>query len=126
MRKELIYLSGGAQRFFRIGSNPIEPALGMLVGKTGRTTQLTQGRITAVNVTVNVNYGGGRVGHFRDQFSVRAGSGDFSAGGDSGSVVWEWAAGLRPCGLLFAGGGGTTFCNRITRVLAALGDRLYT
>jgi hypothetical protein len=126
VRRELIYLSGGVQRFFRIGSNPIEPALGMLVGKTGRTTQLTQGRVTAVNVTVNVNYGGGRVAHFRDQFAVRAGSGNFSAGGDSGSVIWQWAAGLRPCGLLFAGGGGTTFGNRITRVLVALGDRLYT
>lgn len=126
VRRELIYLSGGVQRFFRIGNNPIEPAVNMLVGKTGRTTQLTQGKVTAVNVTVNVSYGGGRVGHFRDQFSVRANTGDFSAGGDSGSVIWQWAAGLRPCGLLFAGGGGTTFGNRITRVLAALGDQLYT
>jgi hypothetical protein len=126
VRRELIYLSGGAQRFFRIGNNPIEPAVNMLVGKSGRTTQLTQGRVTAVGVSVNVSYGGGRVAHFRDQFAVRAGTGNFSAGGDSGSVIWQWAAGLRPCGLLFAGGGGTTFGNRITRVLAALGDRLYT
>lgn len=126
VRRELIYLSGGVQRFFRIGNNPIDPTVNMLVGKTGRTTQLTQGKVTAVSVTVNVSYGGGRVGHFRDQFSVRANNGDFSAGGDSGSVIWQWAPGLRPCGLLFAGGGGTTFGNRITRVLAALGDQLYT
>jgi hypothetical protein len=33
---------------------------------------------------------------------------------------------LQPVGLLFAGGGGTTFANRITRVLAALDIRLYT
>jgi hypothetical protein len=126
VRRELIYLSGGAQKFFRVGSNPIAPALGMTVGKTGRTTQLTQGKITAVNVSVNVNYGGGRVAHFRDQFAVRAATGDFSAGGDSGSLIWQWAAGVRPVGLLYAGGGGTTFGNNISRVLAALDIRLYT
>ena len=118
VRKELVYLSGGQRRFFRIGASPINPRVGMTVGKSGRTTQLTQGRVTAVNVTVNVNFGGGRVAQFRDQFAVRAGRGNFSAGGDSGSAVWEWARGVRPVGLLFAGGGGTTFCNRMTRVLA--------
>lgn len=126
VRRELIYLSGGARRFFRIGPNPIAPALNMLVGKSGRTTQLKQGRITAVGVTVNVNYGSGRVAQFRDQIAVRGLSGDFSAGGDSGSVIWQWATGLRPTGLLFAGGGGVTFGNRITRVLSALDIRLYT
>ncbi|TVR79552.1 MAG: hypothetical protein EA405_12500 [Rhodospirillales bacterium] len=126
VRRELIYLSGGQRRFFRIGSAPVSPQVGMLVGKTGRTTQLTQGRVTAVNVAINVNFGGGKVAHFRDQFAVRAASGNFSAGGDSGSVIWQWASGLRPVGLLFAGGGGTTFANRMTRVLAALDIRLYT
>jgi hypothetical protein len=126
VRKELIYLSRGRRRFFRIGSSPIGPAPNMLVGKTGRTTQLKQGRITAVNVTVNVNYGSGRVAQFRDQIAIRGLSGAFSAGGDSGSVIWQWASGLRPVGLLFAGGGGTTFGNRITRVLSSLDIRLYT
>lgn len=120
VRKELIYLSGGQRRYFRVGANPVAPAVGMLVGKTGRTTQLRQGRITAVNVSVNVNFGAGRVAHFRDQIAVRGLSGDFSAGGDSGSLIWHWATGVRPVGLLFAGGGGTTFGNRITRVLSAL------
>lgn len=125
VRRELIYLSGGARRFFRIGASPIEARVGMVVGKSGRTTQLRQGRVTAVNVTVNVNYNG-RVAQFRDQFSVRGVSGDFSAGGDSGSAVWEWARGVRPAGLLFAGGGGTTFCNRMSRVVSALDIRLFT
>jgi hypothetical protein len=98
----------------------------MLVGKTGRTTQLKAGRITAIGVAVNVNYGGGRVGHFRDQIAIRGTAADFSAGGDSGSLVWQWAAGLRAVGLLYAGGGGTTFANRITRVLSGLDIRLYT
>ena len=126
VRRELVFLSGGQQRFFRIGSVPIAPALGMAVGKSGRTTQLTSGRITGVGVTINVNYGSGRIANFRDQIAIRAGSGDFSAGGDSGSSVWTFDSVRRPVGLLFAGGGGTTFANRMDRVLAALDIALYT
>jgi len=125
VRRELVYLSGGQRRFFRIGAAPTNPNIGMIVGKSGRTTQLRQGRITAINVTVNVNFGGGRVAQFRDQIAVQGFGGDFSAGGDSGSVIWEWATGVRPVGLLFAGGGGTTFGNRFTRVLSALDVRVY-
>lgn len=126
VRRELIYLSAGRRRFFRVGSNPIAPSVGMLVGKSGRTTQLRQGRVTAINVTVNVNYGSAGVAQFRDQIAIRGLSGDFSAGGDSGSLIWQWTTGVRPVGLLFAGGGGTTFGNRITRVLSALDIRLTT
>lgn len=126
VRRELVFLSGGQLKFFRIGSVPIAPALGMAVGKTGRTTQLTNGRITGVGVTINVNYGGGRVANFRDQIAIRAGSGNFSAGGDSGSSIWTFDSARRPVGLLFAGGGGTTFANRMDRVLAALDITLYT
>ena len=120
VRRELMYMSGSAMQLFTVGTVPVAPVLGMQVGKTGRTTQLTRGSITAVGVTVNVNYGGGRVARFVDQFSVRAPSGNFSDGGDSGSLVWTWDNRRAPVGLLFAGGGGTTFCNRITRVLTAL------
>ena len=127
VRRELMYLSGSSPVYFRVGASPVAPSTGMLVGKTGRTTQLKSGRITAVNVAVNVNYGGGRVGHFADQFAVvGTTSAGFSAGGDSGSLVWRWDATRAPVGLLFAGGGGTTFCNRLTRVLSALDVRLYT
>jgi hypothetical protein len=127
VRRELMYLSNNQPVFFRMGGGVVAPAVNMLVGKTGRTTQLTQGRITAINVTVNVNYGSGRVGHFRDQFSVRSvNANPFSAGGDSGSVVWQWVQGLPAVGLLFAGGGDTTFCGRISRALTAFNSRLYT
>lgn len=119
VRRELMYLSGGL-RFFRIGAAPMAPSLGLSVGKSGRTTQLKAGRVTGIGVTVNVNYGAGRVAHFRDQIAIRGTAGDFSAGGDSGSSVWHWATGVRPVGLLFAGGGGTTFANRMDRVVNAL------
>ena len=125
VRRELMYISGGAVQLFTVGTVPVAPLLGMQVGKTGRTTQLTRGSITAVGVTVNVNYGGGRVARFVDQMSIRSPSGDFSQGGDSGSLIWTWDSRRAPVGLLFAGGGGTTFANRVTSVLNALDVNVY-
>ncbi|HEX6983749.1 MAG TPA: hypothetical protein VF170_00160 [Planctomycetaceae bacterium] len=128
VRREFVYLVGGNQRFFRVGSQTRSPRVGLLVGKSGRTTQLTQGRVTAIGVTVNVNFGGGRVATFRDQFSVvsTTSGGNFSQGGDSGSLIWTWDPARNPVGLLFAGGGGVTFANRIDRVKRALDIELYT
>ncbi|MFV0383531.1 hypothetical protein [Paracoccus sp. (in: a-proteobacteria)] len=125
IRGEQYYLSRGRPAVYRTGTVPIAAALGMTVGKSGRTTGLTMGRVTQIGVSVNVNYGGGRVALFRNQMAIRSiSSSPFSAGGDSGSVIWQWARGLRPVGLLFAGGGGTTFANPIGSVLAALNIRL--
>ena len=125
IRGEQYYLSGGAPRYYRTGTAPLPATLGMLVGKSVRTTALTQGRVTQIGVSVNVNYGGGRIALFRNQIAIRSvNNNPFSAGGDSGSLIWQWGAGLRPVGLLFAGGGGTTFANPIASVLAALNIRL--
>lgn len=125
VNRQLMYLNAGTPAFFPFGTTPVAPAVNMLVGKTGRTTQLRQGRITAVGVSVNVNYNG-PVGHFRDQIAITGTNGLFSQPGDSGSLIWQWDPQRRAVGLLFAGGGGTTFGNRITRVLAALDIRLLT
>jgi hypothetical protein len=127
VRRELIYLSGGQRHFFRIGNTPIAPQLNMAVGKSGRTTQLTRGTIIDVSATIRVNYGGGRLALFSDQIAIRGASGTlFSAGGDSGSSIWTWDAARRPVGLLFAGGGGITFANKMSRVVAALDINLLT
>ena len=121
VRTDHVFHQGSNPRFFRLGSQILEPQPNMLVGKTGRTTNLTQGLIQATNVSINVNFGSAGIAHFRDQFSVRStNSSLFSQGGDSGSFVWQWAQGLRPVGLLFAGGGGVTFCNRLSRVVRDL------
>jgi hypothetical protein len=88
--------------------------VGQLVQKTGRTTNFTVGRITALNATVDVNYGGGRVARFKDQIVTTA----MSAGGDSGSLVTtldEIAVGL-----LFAGSSQATIINHIEHVRALL------
>lgn len=126
VRRELMYISGGIIRYFRVGATPVAAVLGMSVGKSGRTTQLTSGRVTAVGVTINVNFGGGRVARFTNQIAVRSPSGNFSAGGDSGSLIWTWDARRAPVALLFAGGGGTTFGNPIASVLASLDVQLVT
>lgn len=125
IRGEQYYLSNGRPAFYRTGTAPRAASLGLIVGKSGRTTGLTMGRVTQIGVSVNVNYGRGRIALFRNQMAIRSvNSNPFSAGGDSGSVIWHWAAGVRPVGLLFAGGGGTTFANPIGSVLTALNIRL--
>jgi hypothetical protein len=126
VRRELVYLAGSTPIYFRVASAPVAPAIGMAVGKTGRTTQLTSGQVTAVGVTINVNYGSPGLATFKDQIAIRRSSGDFSQGGDSGSLIWRYDGVRNPVGLLFAGGGGTTFVNPIRRVLDALAINLYT
>ncbi|MFI2753813.1 hypothetical protein ACGIF2_10300 [Cellulomonas sp. P22] len=102
------------------------------VAKIGRTTALTVGRVTAIELDdVVVGYGGG-LGNLRfdDQIEVEStGEGPFSRGGDSGSLVYR-ADGVA-IGLLFAGsetggdnGTGLTYLNPIDAVLGALGAEL--
>ena len=101
----------------------------MLVGKTGRTTQLRVGRVTDCAANVRVNYGGGRVALFCRQIVVRGiGNPPFSAGGDSGSVIWTWDSRRNPVGLLFAGNStnNITIANHMTHVVRALDINLYT
>ncbi len=93
--------------------------VGMLVKKTGRTTHFTTGRVTALNATVNVNYGGGNVAKFCNQIITT----DMSAGGDSGSLVLDWEN--RPVGLLFAGSPVATILNPIAAVQLALRVRVW-
>lgn len=127
VRRELVYLSGSQRQFFRIGNTPIAPQLNMAVGKSGRTTQLTRGTVIDVSATLRVNFGGGRVALFSDQIAIRGAGGSlFSSGGDSGSSIWTWDSSRRPVGLLFAGGGGITFANKMSRVVAALDINLAT
>lgn len=86
------------------------------VVKYGRTTGPTSGKVWAINVTVNVGYDTGTA-TFTGQIAIRGGG--FSAGGDSGSLVVS-QNGNNPIGLLFAGGGNTTFLNPINDVLLEL------
>lgn len=91
----------------------MEGELGMEVQKSGRTTGLTFGRITQVNVTVSVLYGTA-LATFEDQLAGDLGS----DGGDSGSIVLD--TNQRIVGLLFAGGEGISIFNRWQNVVDAL------
>lgn len=126
VRRQLIYIAGGRRKFFRISSRVVRCRRGLLVGKTGRTTQLTRGRVVDCSWSGWVNYGTAGRAFYRDQLVVRGLGGNFSAGGDSGSVIWTWDRRRNPVGLLFAGGGGLTIANKMPRVLRALDIRLYT
>ncbi|MHC4473989.1 MAG: chymotrypsin family serine protease [Planctomycetota bacterium] len=94
-----------------------QASVGMSVMKAGRTTGKTQGTVQFVDVTVQVNYGGGRIGTFMDQ--IGCGGGGFSQPGDSGAVIL--ATDLKPVALLFAGGSGLTFGSPIQAVLDEFG-----
>lgn len=89
--------------------------LGTPLKKSGRTTGLTTGEVMQTDVTVDVDYGGGRTARFTDQLLAGA----MSQGGDSGSAVLDDAD--RLVGLLFAGSDSTTIINRISHVFSALG-----
>ena len=94
------------------------PEVDDVVQKTGRTTGYTTGKVTHVNGTVNVNYGGGRIARFCRQIITT----NMSAPGDSGSLVTDLDEGA--VGLLFAGSATHTIVNHISLVQALLRIRV--
>lgn len=104
---------------------------GELVEKVGRTTALTRGRVTAIELDdVIVGYEDLGALSFDDQIEIEGLGGEpFSRGGDSGALVYrEDGVAL---GLLFAGsetgggaGKGLTYANPIDAVLEVLGIEL--
>lgn len=99
----------------------ITPLLDQSVQKYGRTTSLTHGKVTGINVTVLVRYDSGTA-RFINQFEITPNSGSFSDSGDSGSLIVAEGGNdnLKPVGLLFAGGSSVTFANPIGAVLSGL------
>jgi len=99
-------------------STPAAAFLGMAVKKTGRTTGLTYGTVTGVNVTVVVNYTpDGGYARFDDQIEFT----NISAGGDSGSLIVTDNSANDPVALLYAGSDATTIGNPIQLVLDYFG-----
>jgi hypothetical protein len=89
--------------------------VGDKVRKSGRTTEYTEGEIIVQGATVKVQYGGGKVATFEDQFVT----GPISKGGDSGSLIVKRDEPVA-LGLLFAGSDQVTICNNIYHVLTEL------
>lgn len=126
IRRDALYYRGSQPAFYNFGMQSLEAKVGLLVGKSGRTTGLTAGYVSAIGARIRVDLGLGRSAWFVDQIAIRGQDGNFSSGGDSGSLVWSWDKDRMPVALLFAGGGGTTFANPIQRVLDALDIRLIS
>ena len=107
-------------------AKPVPPEAGSRVEKVGRTTGHTRGRVTAFevdDVVVRYDFGNAR---FDGQIEIAGGQAPFSAGGDSGSLIFT-SGDRRPYALLFAGsdsggptGTGVTYANPIGPIL----DRL--
>jgi len=94
-------------------------AVGQAVQKYGRTTALTKGTVTAIDMTISVGYSSGTA-LFENQILVNSRKA-FIKPGDSGSLLVT-APGKNPVGLLFAGdsSGRYAFANPIGAVLSAL------
>ncbi len=108
---------------------PLSP--GMAVSKVGRTTGVTRGRISAIELDkVVIQYDLGMIS-FDDQVEIEStGATSFSAGGDSGSLILDEEN--RGCALLFAGsetggsnGRGLTYANPLAIVLKRLAIDLH-
>jgi S1-C subfamily serine protease len=98
-----------------ITGNLAEVDVGDRVQKSGRTTGYTTGEILAEGATVEVEFDAGQVAIFEDQIIAD----NMSAGGDSGSVVFNMNGDA--IGLLFAGSDTVTILNPIQTVFAELG-----
>jgi hypothetical protein len=103
-----------------LSSDTVAPSLGMTVKKSGRTTGVTRGTISAIDVTVDISYASGKSARFTNQTMVTPGG--FIAAGDSGSLMVE-DVDVNPhaVGLLFAGSSTTAIANPIDDVLKSFG-----
>lgn len=91
-----------------------EAEIGQIVRKSGRTTGLTKGRVTVVDVTIRVTMGSGSQALFTDQVMTDM----LSMPGDSGSLVLN--EDNQAVGLLFAGSNTMTLFNRFSNVMKLL------
>lgn len=94
------------------GTTPAE--IGMTLKKSGRTSQVTTGKVKAVEVALKVILGPGEEATFYDQILTDP----MAQPGDSGSIVVDDK--LRAVGLLFAGSDDATILNPIVNVMKLL------
>ncbi len=125
-----VNLSGRILNIGIPGTTPVDPAIGMEVKKSGRTSGLTRGVIFNVDAVVDVTFEQGcgtdveKTARFVDQILISGSGKKFSKSGDSGSMVYRNVANCpAPVGLLFAGNESFTAANPIKKVQNQLGKR---
>jgi len=102
-------------------TSPAEATLGMAVKKCGRTTGLTFGTVTGVNVTIVVDYMPAGYARFENQIEYTK----MTDSGDSGSLIVT-ESGNQPVALHFAGGSTAGYGNPIQPILDYFGVTIYT
>ena len=123
IRSNLFDETGSQLDIGAVSSTIADPFIGQLVQKDGRTTGHTDGAVAAVDVNINIlvpkkcNPGAGSSALFTGQFRIE--SDTFSAGGDSGSVIFDKLNPPQAVGLLFAGSSSDTWANKMSNVLNA-------
>jgi hypothetical protein len=128
LRAGAMNTTGAIEDIGTISSMVKTPAVGLLVAKSGRTTGFTTGTIGSVDATVRVQYqqGCGKGKKFSISFTnqVVINGSNFSAGGDSGSLIVTNDLNHQPVALLFAGSSTTTIGNPAGEVLIKIGAAL--
>jgi len=104
-----------------IPTNVVEAELDMSVVKSGRTTAVTYGTITAINATITVNYGPPGYARFIDQIILTY----MLTGGDSGSLLLTHPE-HEAVGLIFAGSPTLGVASRIQYAESLLGISIFT
>jgi Peptidase family S64 len=97
-----------------------DAVLGEKVFKLGATTGLTYGEVVSIDYTDVINYDG-QDATFQNQVRIEPTNGTFSAGGDSGSIVYSTDDNAF-VGLHFAGNGDFSLSNHAQKVELQLSD----
>lgn len=104
------------------------PAVGLGVAKSGRTTGFQTGTVSSINSSVTVKYttecGSNKGVNVSYTNQVVINSTTFSAGGDSGSLIVTNDSCHQPVALLFAGSSSATIGNPIGQVLSKVSTSL--
>ena len=100
-------------------ATPRAPEIGLPVAKSGRTTGLTFGTVTRLNVTVSFFLPDGGTVIKTNQIQIGSGSPEFVKQGDSGSLVVTADASHQPVGLLWAASTNVTIASTAADLIDA-------
>jgi hypothetical protein len=127
LRPGMMDSSGSIEGVGVPSSAVLAPTVGLAVMKSGRTTGFTTGTVTSINTSVSVQYqrncGSGKKFTVSYTGQVVIGGSNFSAGGDSGSLIVS-NSGRNPVALLYAGSSTSTIGNPAGQVLQRLSTAL--
>jgi hypothetical protein len=106
---------------FPYSNSTVAPFVGQIVGKSGRSSEVTVGTVQELGVAHWVQYANGGQAFFLGSIAIE-GTSQFAQEGDSGSLVWTWDLARNPVGLLFSASRSRprAFANQIDLVTQSL------